>query len=242
MSRLIRLTAFAAVLLVVGAGGVYLYYRAYEPDRTRFPVRGIDVSHHQGTIDWSRVAADDVAFVFMKATEGGDHRDREFNRNLAGALEAGLAVGAYHFFTFCRPGADQAANFLATVPHGATTLPPVVDLEYGGNCARRPTGAELRAELDAFLAPVEARFGREVLYYATETFLADYGHAIADRPLWRRAIARQLTTSDWIVWQYHNAGTVDGVTGPVDLNVLNGGLPELIADPNAAAVTTPLSP
>ncbi|MCW5716163.1 MAG: glycoside hydrolase family 25 protein [Bauldia sp.] len=225
--RFLRYALPAIVILAAGTAGGYLAYRNYEPDRVRFPVRGIDVSHHQGEIDWARVAADDVAFVFMKATEGGDHRDREFARNLDGALEAGLAVGAYHFFTFCRPGADQAANFLATVPDGMTTLPPVVDLEYGGNCDRRPTGAELRAELDAFLAPVESRFGREVLYYATEAFLADYGDAIAERPLWRRSIAWEPGNADWVVWQYHNAGTVDGVAGPVDLNVLKKGISSL---------------
>lgn len=227
--RFIRYALPAVVILAAGTAGGYLTYRNYEPDRARFPVRGIDVSHHQGEIDWQRVAADDVAFVFMKATEGGDHLDTQFARNLDGAREAGLAVGAYHFFTFCRPGADQAANFLATVPDGATTLPPVVDLEYGGNCDRRPTEAELRAELDAFLGPIEARFGREVLYYATEAFLADYGDALAERRVWRRSIAWEPGNTDWVVWQYHNAGTVDGVTGPVDLNVLKGELAGLVA-------------
>ncbi len=226
--RFIRYALPAVVILAAGTAGGYITYRNYEPDRTRFPVRGIDVSHHQGEIDWQRVAADDVAFVFMKATEGGDHLDTQFARNLDAAREAGLAVGAYHFFTFCRPGADQAANFLATVPEGATTLPPVVDLEYGGNCSGRPSEAELRAELDAFLGPVEARFGREVLYYATEAFLADYGDALVERPVWRRSIAWEPGNTDWVVWQYHNAGTVDGVTGPVDLNVLKGELAGLI--------------
>ncbi|MCC6734816.1 MAG: glycoside hydrolase family 25 protein [Bauldia sp.] len=226
--RFLRYALPVVVLLVAGTAGGYITYRNYEPDRTRYPVRGIDVSHHQGTIDWQRVAADDVAFVFMKATEGGDHLDTEFARNLEGAREAGLAVGAYHFFTFCRPGADQAANFLATVPDEATDLPPVVDLEYAGNCDYRPTEAELAVELQAFLAPVEARFGREVVYYATEAFLADYGDAIPARQLWRRSIAWEPDTPDWIVWQYHNAGTVDGISGPVDLNVLNGELAGLV--------------
>ena len=50
---------------------------------------------------------------------------------------AGLKVGAYHFFTLCRPGAEQAAYFLATVPVDTDLLPPSVDLEYEGNCSVR---------------------------------------------------------------------------------------------------------
>jgi lysozyme len=153
--------AIAATLVVAaGIGGAYLYFREYEPERTRFPIRGIDVSHHQGTIDWPKVAADDVAFVYLKASEGGDHRDREFGRNLAEAKKIGLPVGAYHFFSFCRPAADQAKNFLDAVPPGATELPPVVDLEFYGNCERRPSKEELGRELETFLGTVETRFGR----------------------------------------------------------------------------------
>ena len=67
---------------------------------------------HQGPIDWQRVAGDGIGFVYMKATEGGDWVDATFAPNWAGARAAGLKVGAYHFFTLCRAGADQAANFL----------------------------------------------------------------------------------------------------------------------------------
>ncbi|TGU69877.1 lysozyme, partial [Mesorhizobium sp. M1C.F.Ca.ET.144.01.1.1] len=121
----------------------------FSPDRAEFPIRGIDVSHHQGQIDWQRVAADDVAFAIIKATEGGTHVDTEFATNLREARAAGLAVGAYHFFTFCRPGADQAKNFIAAVPRGEALLPPVVDIEFGGNCPQRPSPQQLNAELAA---------------------------------------------------------------------------------------------
>ncbi|TIM61446.1 MAG: lysozyme, partial [Mesorhizobium sp.] len=106
--------------LVTAAG--YFYSRPLSPDRGKYPVRGIDVSHHQRQIDWRRVAADDVAFAIIKATEGGDHVDGAFAANLREARAAGLAVGAYHFFTFCRPGADQANNFISVVPRDQTLL------------------------------------------------------------------------------------------------------------------------
>ncbi len=102
----------------------------------------------------------DVAFAYLKASEGGDHRDRRFAANWQAARQAGIAVGAYHFFTFCRPGAEQAANFLAAAPTTADALPVAVDLEFGGNCGARPDGVAMRRELDAFLALVEAREGK----------------------------------------------------------------------------------
>jgi lysozyme len=93
-------------------------------------VQGIDVSHHQGPINWDEVAGDDVRFAWIKATEGGDWEDPRFDENWAGAGAAGVPRGAYHFFTLCRPAAEQAAWFLSVAPAGE--LPTAVDLEYGG--------------------------------------------------------------------------------------------------------------
>ncbi|WP_292542118.1 GH25 family lysozyme, partial [Mesorhizobium sp.] len=97
MKKRIVLWVLASLVLacVVAAGG-FIYFHTFSPDRDRFPVRGIDVSHHQGRIDWRRVAADDVAIAVIKATEGGDHVDDAFAANLREARAAGLAVGAYH--------------------------------------------------------------------------------------------------------------------------------------------------
>ncbi|RUY87640.1 GH25 family lysozyme, partial [Mesorhizobium sp. M7A.F.Ca.CA.003.01.2.1] len=175
MKNRIVLFGLASLVLVcfVAAGG-YIYFKAFSPDRDKYPLRGIDVSHHQGRIDWPRVAADDVAFAVIKATEGGDHVDDAFAKNLEEARAAGLAVGAYHFFTFCRPGADQAKNFISVVPHDQPLLPPVVDIEFGGNCPQRPTPEQLNAELAAFLAPVEATFGKPAIVYLTDEAAQTY--------------------------------------------------------------------
>lgn len=227
-----RLAATAVVLALVAAVLAFAgwrWFREYRPDPARYPLRGIDVSHHQGRIDWSRVAADDVAFAYLKATEGGDYRDDAFARNWDAARAAGLAVGAYHFFTFCRPGAEQADNVLATVPAAADALPLVVDLEFGGNCGRVPAPADLRGELDAFLARVEPARGRRVVFYVTAEFLDAYGAALPPRALWRRSLLREPEPlARWVLWQYHNRGRVDGIDGPVDLDVFFAG-PEAFA-------------
>ncbi len=208
-----------AVAVLVPALG-YLWFVHYEPDRSRYPIRGIDVSHHQGRIDWAKVAADDVTFVYMKATEGGDHRDRRFAENWRSARAVGIDTGAYHFFTLCRTGAEQAMNFIAAVPIERDALPPAVDLEFGGNCGRRPDGPTLRRELDAFLAPIERAYGKPMVLYLTPEFFDAYSAHLPARPLWRRSLLRAPEISPaWHLWQYHNRGRVDGIHGPVDLNV-----------------------
>lgn len=214
--------ALALVICAITVGG-YFYFMSFSPDRDKYPVRGIDVSNHQGTIDWRRVAADDLAFAIIKATEGGDFVDKSFARNLAGARSAGIAVGAYHFFTFCRPGADQAQNFIATVPRDGPLLPPVVDIEFGGNCSDRLSIEKFEAELRSFLAPVEAAFGKEVIVYIIGDAQETYAGVVAGRQRWVRSLAMHPGHEDWIYWRYHNNGSIDGIKGPVDLNVLRGG-------------------
>ncbi len=226
--RIVLWSLVGLALVCVVVVGALTYFHTYSPDRGRYPVRGIDVSHHQGRIDWRRVAADDVAFAIIKATEGGDHVDRAFALNLREARAAGLAVGAYHFFTFCRPGADQAKNFISVVPNDQPLLPPVVDIEFGGNCPQRPSPEQLNAELQAFLGPVEAAFGKTAIVYLTDEAEATYAGQIAARPLWLRSLLMEPDRHDWVYWQYHNKGRVDGIVGDVDLNVLQGG-PEKLA-------------
>lgn len=229
MKRRWKAVIGAAVIAMAGAGGAYLYFREYEPDRARFPVRGIDVSRHQGVIDWTEVAQAGVGFAYAKASEGGDHRDRQFRRNVAEANRLGLPIGAYHYFTFCRPGADQAENFTDVVLPAATQLPPVVDLEFDGNCDRRPSPEEMRREVETFIGMVERRLARTLVYYASDTFLELYGDVLPPRPLWRRSIHKEPEGTDWTIWQFDPTGRVAGIDGDVDLNVLAIGLDELVA-------------
>lgn len=222
-ARIVLRTLAVAMLVVVCAIGARAWFLHWQPDRERYPLRGIDVSHHQGAIDWRKVAADDVGFAYLKVSEGGDHRDRRFDENWRAARAAGLAVGAYHFFTFCRTGAEQARNFIAAVPVQADALPPAIDLEFGGNCGRRPDAAEMRRELDALLAPLEATYGKPALLYVTPEFFDAYRQALPARPLWRRSILHAPDSrAAWTLWQYHNRARVAGIVGPVDLNVFAG--------------------
>lgn len=182
---------------------------------------GLDVSHHQGTIDWEAVADDGISFAYIKSTEGGDWVDPRFTENWEGATAASLEVGAYHFFTLCRTGADQADNMLRTVPPDAD-LPPAVDLEFPMNCADRPEPDRVLAELRVFIDTVEMETGETVLLYVEDAFDAMYGVTAGfDNPTWVRSLRSRPDGDRWLVWQANDAADVDGVTGGVDLNLMS---------------------
>lgn len=220
--RLNRMTVWLLGFALLG--GALLYFAMqWRPNPSAYPVQGIDVSHHQGEIAWPSVAADSVDFAYIKATEGGDFRDPRFAENWTGASAAGLRRGAYHFFTLCRLASDQASNFIATVPRDPQALPAAVDLEFGGNCAERPSRSVLLAELKMFIAEVEAHTGKPVLIYTTREFEEYYQLTAAiDRPLWLRRIAfpPDFGARPWVMWQASNFRSVDGISGRVDWNVV----------------------
>ena len=220
-----RRTLLVAVLGMAGAGLVALgWWRDSSPALERFPVWGLDVSHHQGVIDWARVTEDRrLRFVFIKATEGGDFRDRRFAENWAAAKRAGLRVGAYHFFTFCTDPVLQARNFLGVVPNEPDALPPAIDLEFAGNCQLRRTAAEVRADVTAVAEALARATGkRPILYLTSQAAWAFEREGDLHLPRWVRSLGREPTEHHWLFWQLANQEQVDGIIGPVDLNVFAG--------------------
>jgi lysozyme len=217
-----RSAAIALVLTVALAAGLWLFARNWHPSDSHFPLQGIDVSHHQGRIDWALLKVQGVDFAYIKASEGGDVRDPLFAANMKGAADNHIPSGAYHFFTLCRSGADQAANFIAVAPGDPAALPPAVDLEFGGNCSARPGREVLHRELDDFLRVVEAHSGKPALLYLTAEFDAFYRVSEAvDRPLWLRSLVRRPAygARPWRIWQASNFRRLRGIEGRVDWNV-----------------------
>ena len=219
-----RTLLIAIGMLVATAVAALFWAPQWTPPRSSYPVQGIDVSSHQGDINWQSLRKQGVDFAYIKASEGGDFRDRRFAANWIAAARAGVRHGAYHFFTLCRPGADQAANFLGAVPGDPNALPPAVDLEFMGNCrgANRMDRAKLQRELQIFLSLVEARTKKPTLLYLTQEFDDAYQvSANFDRPLWLRRIIFEprFGTRPWTLWQASNFRHLDGIHGRVDWNV-----------------------
>jgi lysozyme len=227
----------AAGVAVVAVLGVLVANGVVWPNRipaARYDVRGVDVAHYQGEIDWDVLAAQDLDFAWIKATEGASHTDPRFAANWAAATRTDLLVGAYHFMSFESPGAEQAAQLAAEVP---ATLPPVIDLEfYGAFYEDHPSPETVRAILDPLVAGIEEHYGAAPIVYATQEAYDLYlAGRYPDLPVWIRSVAwtpRLSDGRDWTIWQYSNRDRLpgyDGVEPYIDMNVFAGTRAELEA-------------
>lgn len=192
-------------------------------------LRGIDVSHYQGDVDWFAVAQGGLSFGFAKATEGASTVDDRFVHNWRGIQEAGLFRGAYHFG---RPGRDpeaQAAHFASVVGTlGFRDMPPVLDLEESDGHSAEDVLAWARA----FTTRAEALFERRLIVYTGGFWRFQLGNRndpfFTARPLWLAAYGKNpvvpASWKAWTFWQYSDGRyndpiTIPGVRGPVDQSV-----------------------
>ena len=221
-SPLIGLLGFAAAAL--------LAYALLMPHRfasaEEYPVKGFDVSHHQGDVQWREISPQAYRFVYLKATEGGDFKDTKFQDNWLQAREQGFLVGAYHFYRLCRGGAIQAQNFIETVPKKDDALPPVIDLEYDSKCINTYSKEQLLQEIQAMHDRLQQHYGKQPIFYISKAF---YNIVLAGEfkaaPLWVREYQGKpdlKDNPDWLFWQHSNQGQITGVPKAVDLNVFNG--------------------
>jgi lysozyme len=187
-----------------------------------YEVRGLDVSHHQGEIDWEKVWKEkEFRFVYIKATEGKNLVDKRFKANWTGAKKQGFKVGAYLFFSTKSTGKEQAAHFIRTVPKEPDSLPPVIDVEIHLGHDKR----KVRNELETLRSALERYYGKRPVFYVTydtyNTYIKDdfVGHPVWIRDIWKHP---DLDGRGWLFWQYGNRGHVEGIGTYVDLNVFHG--------------------
>jgi lysozyme len=201
-------------------------------------IRGIDVSHFQGAIDWSQVAGDGVVFCFIKATQGTSYVDPCFQQNWASSAASGLWQGAYHFGQASQDPIAQAQHFFNTVGTlGPNTLPPVLDLEILDGMG----ASETLSWALSFLSETDALFGCATVLYTDPGFWQALQNlpgcaVLSSRPLWLADYAAQPRVPApwraWTFWQYSdgslNGGSpVAGVNGAVDQDWFAGSLSDL---------------
>lgn len=189
----------------------------------KYKVRGLDVSHYQGNIDWKTVAGlKKYQFVYMKATEGHDYTDDTFQTNWDQAKDNGLLVGAYHFFSSRSTGEEQAEHFISIVPNEETSMPPVIDIEI----ALTHDAAVIQSELKAMSDKLESFYHKKPIMYVTyDTYNTYVAYGFEDYEIWIRDIVKYPTMKgkrDWEFWQYCNRGRVKGIDAYVDINVFDG--------------------
>lgn len=213
------------VLLCLFTLGILLYTGVVWPNNLfigNYRVRGIDVSSYQQRIDWSGVAqTGDYAFAYIKASEGTSYQDPYFQANWQGAKASGLLRGAYHFFTPNLSGAEQANNYISTVPKEAGALPPMLDLEITGK-----DRTSMLREIKIFLDRLQQYYGVTPLIYTDHERYTDYvqGH-FENYPLTIRDVITPVqwsTIKKWTFWQYGDRGRVSGIEGYVDLDAFYG--------------------
>jgi GH25 family lysozyme M1 (1,4-beta-N-acetylmuramidase) len=193
---------------------------------------GLDVSSHQGNVDWPGVAAKGARFAYVKATEGTTYRNPYFAQQYNGSYQAGLIRGAYHFALPDVSDGVTQANFF--VDHGGgwspdgRTLPPALDIEYnpyGATCYGLSAPAMV-AWIKAFSDQVHARTRRwPTIYTSTNWWSActgNLGDFSSTNPLW---IARYAASPDPLPfkWDFHTFWQYDdGGVFPGDQDYFNG--------------------
>ena len=197
-----------------------------------FSIRGIDISHHQGEIDWeqlsrAQIGNEAICFVFIKATEGKNFLDENFNDNFYQAREFGFLRGAYHYFKPNIPAEAQARYFLKQVHLEEGDLPPVLDIEETGGLSPE----QLRKVALIWLNMVEKRYGVPPILYTNYKFKLDYLNTPEFKryPYWiAHYYVRSLTyKGSWKFWQHTDCGRLPGIKEKVDLNIYNGSMYDL---------------
>jgi lysozyme len=196
-------------------------------------IAGIDLSHYNGSVNFSKLPAAGLAFAFVKATEGSFTKDPLYLANYSGLKENQIPRGAYHFFYPQLDAQAQASNFLSVVTQlNAGDLPPVLDVEVSGEQSPSVIATAMQQWLDA----VQQNLGcTPIIYTAAGFWNSALGGttSFAAYPLWVAEYTGNSSPllptgfSDYVFWQYSESGSVPGIAGNSDLDQFNGSLAAL---------------
>ena len=188
-------------------------------------IYGIDVSHHQGKIEWGKVKKwknKKLDFVYIKATEGATYIDKTYKTNIKEAKENDFLVGSYHYFRTTSSIENQFQNFIKTIDKSEQDLIPLIDVEEKTNW----TNKEFHKNFKAFLNMVENYFGQKPMIYTVNSFYnlnlsgkyKEY-HFLIGRYGENAPNMRDKTS--WTIWQFSETGKVEGIPMDVDIDVIN---------------------
>jgi lysozyme len=233
-----RAVIFSVIILTATAVGFY-YIRLYSSESfihyaefgidipANYAIHGIDVSKYQKKISWKDVEEMNVSgvrigFAFIKATEGTDKVDEQYNRNWRNINKTSLRAGAYHYFIASKSGKAQAVNFIKTVELKPGNMPPVLDIEEAFGI--KPVDIQQRVADWLFMA--ERAYKVKPIIYTNLDFYRRYlSGRFDDYPLWiahYNESHKPRIERSWTFWQHNEAGHVSGINAYVDFNVFNG--------------------
>jgi GH25 family lysozyme M1 (1,4-beta-N-acetylmuramidase) len=185
-------------------------------------LRGIDISNHQGNIDFAKVKAAGIDVVFTKATEGVGYTDPFLETNYKNAKAAGLKIGFYHYFTPLDENDTraEAKAFVDVIKGRDTDCRYALDIEE----ARGLDKATLSNLAKLFLDEVKRLTGKEVVLYTYTNFAQNnLTDVLKSYPLWIAPYGVNTPGinpiwNDWVGFQYSSSGAVDGISGNVDMD------------------------
>lgn len=223
------LIVLACALCPFGANAQEGYYIQCED--TCNHIHGIDISHYQGQVFWEVIGENSkMAYVYIKASEGGDRIDPRYERNIQLAHQYGLKVGSYHFFRPKTNLTKQLENFMTQCRPGDQDLIPMIDVETKSGLST----PEFRDSLTKFITLVEEAYKQKPLIYTfTNFYNAHMQGAIDGYPLMiaqYNAVEPELKDGrDITMWQYTGKGRINGINGFVDKSrfLRNHGLREI---------------
>ena len=221
-----RVWLIAGLILLSGAGA-WIYHAFFaeraNPSQAEYPLRGIDISAHNGEIDFAKLRDAGVRFAYVKATEGADFLDKRYVANCTGLSREGIALGAYHFFRFDKDGEMQAWNFLNALKGRKMQLPPAIDVEEWGNTD--DPGRRLLQKVLRRMVWLMLEEGYEPIIYTNKNGYQRYVRdRFTDIPLWICSFTDPPMEGDavpWTIWQFSHRGSIAGITGAVDCNTIN---------------------
>ncbi len=204
---------------------------AFCPDGAVASRCGIDVSDHNGQVEWASVAQDGIEFAFLRAgyrgyTEGGLYADERFEENLAGSTAAGLDVGVYFYSSAIdQDEAREEAQFVLDALSGRLEGCRIAfDQEVSAGSQGRAdalTREQYTQNALAFCEAVEA-VGHPSLIYSNRKHLVKLDlDLLGERQLWYAEYATDHpnTLHEFAIWQYSDSGSVAGIEGAVDMNL-----------------------
>ncbi len=193
--------------------------KSVPPRNTEARYDGIDISSHQGIIDWAKVSSDkDIRFVYIKATEGATYRSPHYSTNITEARHYGLLVGSYHYITSTSSIDAQFKNFSKYALKSIQDLIPMLDVEVRGHWSR----SQLIDSVSKFCNLIERHYGVQPMIYSTMGF---YNKNLTPHFNKHHLYIGRYSSSEpeinwegeYTIWQYSETGIIPGIDAYVDL-------------------------
>ena len=223
------------------------YKEANIKNSTKLGIYGVDISHHQGKINWKEFISDTtpakISFLIAKATEGTTFHDKQFNSNFDSAIKHGLIAGAYHFYIQTMDPIEQANNFISVVRLSKGNLIPIIDVEKNVIQNNKNTSdllidkSMLINNLKKYIGRIKEHYMIEPIIYTNEDFYRQFlSKDFSDCYFWIARYSKDppicfevgsYSFSDSCFakckkgcWQYSQHGSVKGIKENVDLDFM----------------------